>query len=142
MAYRTKTKPTKVDPAKFVAAVEHETRREDAKVLLKLFRKVSGWTPYMFGPTIVGFGTYHYTYDSGHSGSACATGFAPRKASLVIYAFDFPGKDDLLKKLGKHKGGKGCLYINKLADVDLGVLEKILKDGLAQAKKTWPVTAS
>ncbi len=81
-------------------------------------------------------------YASGRTGSACAVGFSPRKANLVIYVFDFPGKAELLKKLGKHKGGiKQCLYINKLADVDTAVLEKILKAGIVQAKKHWPVTA-
>ncbi len=138
-----KTKRTKVKVRDFIAKVENETRRKDAATLLKLFKEVTGWKPYMYGPTIIGFGLYHYKYESGHSGSACAIGFSPRKANLVIYVFDFEGNVDLLRKLGKHKGGiKQCLYINKLADVDLGVLEDILKGGLAAAKKTWPVTAS
>lgn len=138
-----KTKKTKVKVGDFVAKVENETRREDAKTLLKLLKKLTGWKPYMLGPTIVGFGFYHYTYESGRTGYACAIGFSPRKPNLVIYVFDFPGKEKLLAKLGKHKGGiKQCLYINKLADIDLAVLEKILKGGLAQAKKTWPVTSS
>ena len=97
----------------------------------------------MFGPTIIGFGLYHYQYDSGHSGAACVVGFSPRKANLVIYVFDFAGKAELLQQLGKHKGGlKQCLYINKLADVDLGVLKKIVKGGVVQARKTWPVTTN
>lgn len=97
----------------------------------------------MWGPTIVGFGAYHYTYDTRHSGSICVVGFSPRKANLVVYVFDFPSKADLLQKLGKHKGAlKQCLYINKLADVDIVVLEKILKAGVAETKKTWSVTAS
>jgi hypothetical protein len=138
-----KTKPTKVSVTGFIAAIENDTRREDAKTLLKLFHKATGWKAKMWGPTIVGFGVYHYTYDSGHSGSICAVGFSPRKANLVIYVSDFPGKAELLQKLGKHKGGlKQCLYINKLGDVDLNVLEKILKSGLAQTKKKWPVKAS
>ena len=139
----TKTKPTKVSVRDFIDGVENDTRREDAKTLLKLFERVTGWKGQMWGPTIVGFGAYHYTYDTGHSGSICAAGFSPRKANLVIYVFDFPGKAELLKKLGKHKGGvKQCLYINKLADVDVAVLEKILKAGVVETKKTWPVTAS
>jgi hypothetical protein len=139
----TKTKPSNVSVKDFIAGVENETRREDAKTLLKLFAKATGWKPKMWGSTIVGFGAYQYTYDTGHSGSICALGFSPRKANLVIYVFDFDGKAELLQKLGKHKGGlKQCLYINKLADVDLTVLEKILKAGLAETKKTWPVTAS
>jgi hypothetical protein len=97
----------------------------------------------MWGPTIIGCGVYHYTYDTGHSGTSPVVGFSPRKANLVVYVFDFPGKAELLKILGKHKGGiKQCLYINKLADVDTAVLAKILKGGIAKAKKVWPVTAS
>lgn len=139
----TKTKPTKVSVKDFIAAVDNDTRRADAQILLKLFAKVSGWKPKMWGPTIIGFGAYHYTYDTGHSGSSPALGFSPRKANLVIYVFDFPGKADLLKKLGKHKGGlKQCLYINKLDDVNLAVLERILEAGLVETGKQWPVTAS
>jgi hypothetical protein len=143
MSKATKTRPTAVSVTEFIASVESDVRREDAKALLKLLKAVTGWKPKMWGPTIVGFGAYHYTYDSGHSGSICAIGFSPRKASLVVYAADFPGKEALLKKLGKHKGGlKQCLYINKLADVDMVVLEKLLTGGLAAIRKTWPVTAS
>lgn len=139
----TKTKPTKVSVKDFIAAVDNDTRRADAQTLLKLFAKVTGWKAKMWGPTIVGFGAYHYTYDTGHSGSSPALGFSPRKANLVVYVFDFPGKADLLKKLGKHKGGlKQCLYINKLDDVDLAVLQRILEAGLVEAGKQWPVTAS
>jgi Domain of unknown function (DU1801) len=136
-----KTKPTKVSVRSFISGVENETRRKDAKVLLTLFQKTTGWKPKMWGPTIVGFGTYHYTYETGHSGSSCVVGFSPRKANLVFYVFGFPGKADLLQTLGKHKGGlKGCLHINKLADVDLAVLEKILRAGVVATRKTWPVT--
>lgn len=139
----TKTKPTKVSVSGFIAAVTNETRRADAKALVKLFGTVTGWKPKMWGPTIIGFGAYHYTYESGHSGSICAAGFSPRGANLVLYISDFPAKAKLLKQLGKHKGGlKQCLYINKLADVDLAVLAKILKGGVAQTKKTWKVTAT
>ena len=139
----TKTKATKVSVSEFIAAVKNDTRREDAKTLLKLFAKATGWKPQMWGPTIVGFGAYHYTYDSGHSGSTCVVGFSPRSANMAVYVADFPGKADLLRKLGKHKGGlKKCLYISKLADVDAAVLGKILKAGVAETKKTWPVTAS
>jgi hypothetical protein len=140
---RNKTVPTAVSIDAFIATVDNDTRRADAKVLVKLLREVTGWKPKMWGPTIIGFGAYHYTYDSGHSGSVCAIGFSPRQASQVIYVADFPGKEQLLAALGKHKGGlKQCLYINKLADVDLVVLRRILEGGLAQISKDWPVTAS
>ncbi len=143
MSKATKTKPTAVSVTDFLATIENETRKADAAVLLKMLKAVTGWKPKMWGSTIVGLGAYHYTYETGHSGSICAIGFSPRKASLVLYVADFPGKEALLSKLGKHKGGlKQCLYINKLADVDLKVLEKVLIGGLAEIKKTWPVTAS
>jgi hypothetical protein len=139
---KLKTAPTQFSVSSFIAAVQNDTRRKDAKVLLKLFKEATGWTPRMWGPTIIGFGAYHYTYESGRSGSICAVGFSPRKAHHVIYVADFPGKEALLDQLGKHKGGlKQCLYINNLADVDVDTLRKILKGGLAQLKKTWPVTA-
>jgi hypothetical protein len=137
-----KTKPTAGSVKDFIAKVPDATRKSDAKTLISLFEKTTGWKAKMWGPTIVGFGAYHYTYDSGRSGSICVVGFSPRKGNLVVYASDFDGKAALLDKLGKHKGGKGCLYINKLADVDVSVLEKIVKGGVAQTKKSWPVTAS
>jgi hypothetical protein len=139
----SKTKVTEISATKFIAAIENETRRKEARALLLLFKKATGWKPRMWGPTIIGFGAYHYTYESGRSGSICAVGFSPRKANLVIYAADFPGKEALLQKLGKHKGGiKQCLYISKLENVDAAVLEKIIKGGVTAIKKRWPVTAS
>jgi hypothetical protein len=138
-----KTRATDASVSAFIEAVDNDTRRADAKTLLKLMKDVTGWKAKLWGPTIIGFGAYHYTYASGHSGSICALGFSPRKSSLVVYVADFPGKAGLLESLGKHKGGlKQCLYINKLADVDLEVLRKILEGGLAQISKDWPVTPS
>ena len=140
---RAKTQPTVVSVREFLAGIENETRRKDAEALLKLFAKVSGWKAKMWGPSIIGFGAYHYTYKSGRTGSICAVGFSPRKANLVIYAADFPERNELLKQLGKHKGGdQQCLYINKLADVDLAVLKRIIAGGLEAIKKVWPVTAN
>ena len=145
----TKTKPTKVTVKDFIARIENDTRRRDAVTLLRLFEKVTGWKARMWGPSIVGFGRYQYTYESGHSGELCVVGFSPRKANLVIYQFpDRSGKTQaLLRKLGKHKGGvDSCLYVNKLADVDLEVLEKVIKLGVGSlrflaAEKNWPVSA-
>jgi hypothetical protein len=142
----TKTRITTASVKDFIAAVENDTRRADAQTLLKLFEKVSGTKAKMYGPTIVGFGKYTYTYDTGHSGDAPVLGFSPRAANLVIYGGSYPEEiAPLLKKLGKHKSSKACIYINKLADVDMAVLEKLLKDGLANMKKTakekgWPLT--
>jgi hypothetical protein len=143
---RLKTAITPVDPKAFVAAVENDTRRADAEQLLKLYAKITGWKPKMWGPTIVGYGSAHYVYATGHEGDMCVIGFSPRKASLSIYWGGCDGPrdvDPLFAKLGKHKmGDGGCLYINKLADVDMGVLEKILARGVAHQKKLWPVKAT
>jgi len=146
----TKTKITKVTPKDFVANVPNETRRKDAEVLLKLFEKVTGWKAKMWGPTIVGFGKYTYTYDTGYTGDMCVMGFSPRGSSLVVYNGAYP--DDpkaaaILKGLGKHKTSKACLYVNKLADVDMKVLEKLLDYGLSNMKKTakeksWPLSGT
>lgn len=136
-----KTRATEIKPKDFIAKIENDTRRQDALTLLKLFTKITGWKATMWGPTIIGFGAYHYTYDSGRTGSICATGFSPRKANLVIYAGTAPKTAALLKKLGKHRGGlQQCLYINKLGDVDLDVLEQVIRVGLEQTKKKWLVT--
>jgi len=140
----TKTKATKASVNAFIAGLENPTRRADAKALLALFKKATGWKPQMWGPTIVGFGRYSYVYESGHSGEACVCGFSPRTANLVIYSEIEPKKRAaLLARLGKHKVSRGgCIYINKLADVDLAVLEKVIKAGVARMKKTWPVAAA
>lgn len=126
--YENKTKPTKNDVSEFIAQVEHPVRRADAEVLDEMFRRVTGQEPRMWGPTMVGYGEYHYEYDSGHSGDALATGFSPRKASLSLYVLT-PREEtaQLLSRLGKHKSGKACLYVNKLADVDLAVLEELIR---------------
>jgi len=136
------TQPTDVEPADFIAAVEHPVRRADAEVLLDLMARVTGLPPQMWGPTIVGFGRYHYRTDAGREGDFMITGFSPRKANQVVYIL--PGYDDIteqLARLGKHRLGKSCLYINKLADVDLDVLEEIVAGGVARMREnyeTWP----
>jgi len=132
-----KTTPTPNDPAEFVASVEHPVRRSDAETLLALMTRITGCPPKMWGPSIIGYGRYHYRYDSGREGDFMLTGFSPRKANLVVYVM--PGYDDIgdqLTELGKHKLGKSCLYINKLADVDLAVLEQIIADGVARMRAT------
>ena len=138
-----KTKATEVDVQSFLEGVEHPVRRADALVLDAMFRRITGWAPKMWGPTIVGYGSYHYTYDSGREGDMCATGFSPRKANLSLYIM--PGYQDfgdLLSRLGKHKTGAACLYINKLADIDLDVLEQIVRAGLTELDARWPVKPS
>ncbi len=117
----------------FIATVEPAAKREDAKILDQLFRKVTGEEPAMWGPTIIGYGSYHYKYDSGREGDATRSGFSPRKAKHSLYLMgrycdEATGKkvDALLEKMGKHKTGASCVYVNKLADIDLAVLEEII----------------
>ena len=140
---KTKTEFTDVAVAEYLGRVEPDRRREDALQLDKIFRKATGFTPRMWGPSIVGYGRYHYRYASGREGDAPATGFSPRKANLVIYIMpgyaDFSG---ILARLGKHKFGKSCLYINKLDDIDLAVLDELIAAGLANLGTFWPVMPS
>lgn len=117
-----KTKVNDVSVDDFLDAVPDETRREDARAVSAMMARVTGQPAKMWGPSIVGFGSYSYTYESGHSGRMCRIGFSPRKAQLVLYG-GFLREPDLLEKLGKHDSGKGCLYIKKLAQVDMTVLE-------------------
>ncbi|KJZ18335.1 DUF1801 domain-containing protein [Loktanella sp. S4079] len=138
-----KTQPTYQDVAAFLAAVTPQRRREDAVVLDALFREVTGWTPCMWGSSIIGYGQYHYVYDSGREGDFLATGFSPRKANLVIYIMPgYADFGDLLGRLGKHKLGRSCLYINKLADVDLDVLATLIRAGLNDLQTRWTVVGS
>ncbi|MGB7317032.1 MAG: DUF1801 domain-containing protein [Planktotalea sp.] len=135
-----KTQATELDPRDFIEAQEHPVRRSDALVLLDLFSKITGFKAKMWGPSIIGFGRYHYTYDSGRSGDFLATGFSPRKSNLSIYVM--PGYQDysaIMARLGKHKLGKSCLYVNKLADIDLDVLEELIRAGLTDLAAIWPV---
>lgn len=123
----TRTRPTQVNVDDFIAAVEKPVRRADAGVVRDMMERVTGEPATMWGPTIIGFGTCHYRYASGHEGDMCRVGFSPRSANLVLYVGGFPGFEELLGKLGKHRRSRACLYLNKLADVDLGVLEEIAR---------------
>jgi len=139
----TKTRATEVAVEDFIAAIEHPQRRADALVLDQIFRRVTGFVPRLWGPSIIGYGRYAYTYDSGHSGETCATGFSPRKANLVVYILPgYADFDALLERLGKHKLGKACLYINRLSDIDLEILEQLIRAGLADLGTRWPVHPS
>ncbi len=135
-----KTQATKQSVEAFLDGVEHDQRRENGRRLLQIFKEVTGFEPRMWGPSIVGFGRYHYRYDSGREGDFMATGFSPRKANMVVYVL--PGYSDfgpILDRLGKWKKGKSCLYINKLADVDENVLRELIRAGLDDLDKTWAV---
>jgi hypothetical protein len=126
-----KTKPTDVGVDAFLDAVAQPGRRADGKAVRAMMERVTGEPAVMWGPSIVGFGVYHYRYASGHEGDMCRIGFSPRAANLVLYVGGFPEYEALLDKLGKHKRSKACLYLNKLADVDLGVLEEITRRSYA-----------
>jgi Domain of unknown function (DU1801) len=127
-----KTKPTTMSVQAFLDACTDETRRADAKALAALMQDVTGHEPCMWGPSIVGFGSYHYINASGREGDMPIVGFSPRKAANVLYGtIGFRGAEALLAKLGKHTTGKGCLYIKKLADVDLKVLETLVQKAVA-----------
>lgn len=122
-----KTRPTEVSVDDFLDGVEHPVRRADGKALRAMMERVTGEPALMWGPSIVGFGRYHYRYASGHEGDMARVGFSPRKAHLVLYLGGFPEFETLLAKLGKHKGSKACLYLSKLADVDPAVLEEMVR---------------
>lgn len=123
-----KTKPTDIDVVAWLNAVEHPVRRADGLELHEMFTRITGEPAVMWGPTMVGYGEYHYRYDSGREGDALAVGFSPRKSSLAIYGLTYaPESKALLERLGKHKTGAGCLYVNKLADIDSDVLENMVE---------------
>ncbi len=128
-----KTGPTDVSVEAFILALEPEARREDAKVLDALFRRVTGEKPVIWGPSIIGYGQYHYRYDTGREGDFMRAGFSPRKARHSLYLMgryidEETGRtvDALLARMGKHKTGASCVYVNKLADIDLAVLEEVV----------------
>ena len=134
-----KTKPTQVSAESHIAGIANDEQRNDAQTLVALMRRVTRQEPIMWGPSIVGFGSYHYKYASGHEGDSALAGFAARGNDLVVYiAEDFEGRDVLLAKLGKHKIGKVCLYIRRLANVDLKVLEALIARSIADTKSRYP----
>ncbi len=135
-----KTQPTGADVAAYLDAVAPDARRRDAHRLNALFQEVTGWQPQMWGPSMVGYGCYDYTYESGRSGHSLATGFAPRKANLSIYIM--PGYADfgsILEELGPHKMGKSCLYITRLDRVNEDALRRLIRAGLDDLAARWPV---
>jgi hypothetical protein len=137
------TKPGGQTVEDFLASVEPEAKREEARALDALFRRVTGWAPVMWGPSMIGYGRYHYRYDSGREGDFFATGFSPRKAQHSIYIM--PGYTDfsaILSRLGKHAMGKSCLYVKKLGDIDLDVLSELIAAGVRDLNARWPVEAS
>jgi hypothetical protein len=135
---KTKTKATGASVEAYLDAIKDEVRRKDCDFLVKLMKKITGQPPKMWGPSIVGFDSYHYRYESGHEGDACVAGFSSRKPDLTVYVLaSGPGQEELLSRLGKHKMGKACLYIRRLSDVDTKVLERLISGSVAEVKRRY-----
>lgn len=138
MAREMKTKPTGVSVASYLDGIDSEERRRDCDQLVTMMRRVTGCEPRMWGPSIVGFDSYHYRYASGHEGNMCVTGFSSRKPDISVYLLaGFGGRDALLASLGRHRMGKSCLYIRRLSDVDLDVLEQLVTGSVAECKRRY-----
>jgi len=137
--YELKTKENDRDVIEFLEAVENPKKREDAYKLLDIFTETSGYPAKMWGPSIIGFGKYHYKYKTGHEGDAPLVGFSPRKAKISLYfATGDTKREELLEKFGKHTTGKACVYINKVADIDVEVLKKLIVQSIDFLRKTYP----
>ncbi|MGG4105926.1 DUF1801 domain-containing protein [Paenibacillus lautus] len=137
--YEQKTKETDHSVVEFIEQVDSPKKREDAYRLLEVFEETSGFAAKMWGPSIIGFGSYHYRYATGHEGDAPFVGFSPRKAKISLYFA--PGDErrgELLTSFGKHTAGKGCVYINKVADIDMEVLKQLIRESIAFLNKTYP----
>jgi len=133
-----KTKATQESVESYLASIEDEGRREECRILCRLMAKAANLPPTMWGPSIVGFGSYHYQYESGREGDSCLVGFSCRKSEISVYGLGAaPNYEQWLQKLGKHKAGKGCLYIRTLKNIDLKVLEKLIAEATAaKARKS------
>lgn len=133
---KNKTKESGASVESYLAAIQDEARRKDCEALAKLMARATKHPPKMWGSSIVGFGSYHYTYGSGREGDICLVGFSSRKSAITMYGLHAaPSYEALLPKLGRHKAGKGCLYIGSLSDVDRKVLEKLVADAAAAKQR-------
>jgi hypothetical protein len=138
MAYQQKTKETDHSVVEFIENIESSKKREDAYQLLDIFTETTGFDAKMWGSSIIGFGSYHYKYESGHEGDAPLVSFSPRKAKISLYFA--PGdtkREEMLKDLGKHTTGKGCVYINKVADIDIAVLKSLITHSVKFLQETY-----
>ena len=133
-----KTIPTDESVSAFIAALNDPGKQADCNMLIEMMRRLTGAEPVLWGPSIVGFGKYHYVYDSGREGDAMLAGFSPRKNELVVYLMGkIPDQAELLDKLGRHRMGKACLYIKRLEKVDLAVLETLISKSIAALKAKY-----
>ena len=134
-----KTKPTSTSVAAFLEGIADEARCADCMEITALMQKTTGCEPKMWGPAIIGFGTYHYRYESGREGDWFLTGFSPRKNDLTLYIMaGFDRYDSIMKRLGKYKTGKSCLYIKKLADIDRDALRELIEESVRHIRRTYP----
>ncbi len=137
--YKLKTRPTTTKVEAFVASVLDEKRRTDCEQVAGLMQEVTGEDPVMWGASIIGFGSYHYKYASGHEGDFMITGVSPRKQALTVYIMEGLSKhSDLMDRLGKYKTGKSCLYIKKLEDIDMDVLKQLIETSVATMRELYP----
>lgn len=136
---KNKTTETESSVVDFINTTDDETKRNDAFELVKIMQKATGFEPKMWGPSIIGFGSYHYKYASGHEGDAPLAGFSPRKAAISLYLY-LPDeiREKLLSEFGKHKSAKGCIYIKKLADIDVEILKKMISTSINELQKQYP----
>ncbi|MDX2427680.1 MAG: DUF1801 domain-containing protein [Xanthomonadales bacterium] len=133
-----KTKPIQLKVSDFIAGIEDKVKRDDCRELMKLMAKITGNRAKMWGTAIVGYGKYHYKYESGREGDFFLTGFSPRKQALSIYIVSgFSINPELMEKLGKYKTGKSCLYVKKLDDVDRSVLAQLVKESVAYMREKY-----
>ena len=131
MAKEQKTKPLELTAEEYIRTLETDKQKEEARTLIPIFERAAGEPAVVWDGSGFGFGTYHYRYESGHTGFAAKTGFSPRKGKISLYLFMNGGKlDSFLARLGKHKASVGCVYVNKLADIDLGVLEETVRESV------------
>lgn len=137
--YELKTKETENSVIEFIEAVDSPKKREDAYKLLDIFTETTGFPAKMWGPSIIGFGSYHYKYATGHEGDAPLVGFSPRKAKISLYfAPGEPNREELLQRFGKHTTGKACVYVNKVADIDVEVLKELIVESVKFLQETYP----
>ena len=139
--YEAKTKPTEASVTAYLAGITDAARRADCEAIAALMQRITGCAPTMWGPSIVGFDRYHYGYASGHQGNACVVGFSSGKAHISLYltsGYEAAETKALLAQLGKHKIGKACLYIKRLSDVQLSVLEQLVAGSVAETKRRHP----
>ncbi|MFC7784015.1 DUF1801 domain-containing protein [Rossellomorea sp. GCM10028870] len=137
--YELKTRQNDSSVIEFIEAVENPKKREDAYKLLDIFTETTGFEAKMWGPSIIGFGSYHYKYKTGHEGDAPLVGFSPRKAKISLYfAPGDPEREKVLNSFGKHTTGKACVYINKVADIDQAVLKQLINQSMSFLQKTYP----